>query len=139
MAKLTIGALSGATGVHLETIRYYERTGLLQPPRRTAAGHRVYDATDVERLRLIRCARQFGFPTDVVRSFVRLSEEQPGGCSEAYALASAQIQQIDDKLAELIRIREMLVALVQDCPDAAAGGAPCPMLVGMKKNCCAVA
>ena len=67
MQKLTIGRLAEASGVHLETIRYYERIGLIRKPERTAGGHRFYKAADLEQLRFILCARELGFRIEKVR------------------------------------------------------------------------
>jgi DNA-binding transcriptional MerR regulator len=122
--------------VHLETIRYYERTGLIRKPKRTSSGHRVFDETDIERLRLIRCARQLGFPTEVIKRLVELADEKPNACNEVQAFASAQIHHIDERLGEWSRMRETLLGLIQTCPDAAARDAPCPMLVTMKQERC---
>src|SRR5688500_2420899 len=100
MAKFTIGALATETGVHLETIRYYERTGLIPRPLRTPSGHRAFDDRAVERLRLIRCARELGFSTDVIKELVLLAEERPEACEEANAFAKAQIERIAEKIRE---------------------------------------
>src|SRR5690348_15964267 len=68
--RLTIGRLSEKTGCHLETVRYYERIGLLRPPGRTAGGHRVYGAEAVSRLAFIRRARELGFTLEQVRTLL---------------------------------------------------------------------
>ena len=112
---LRIGALSRHTGVHVETIRYYERSGLLPRPARTAAGYRTYRAADAERLRFIRRTRSLGFSLEAVRRLLGLADQKSRSCRSAHALASVQLDEIRAKIADLRRMEKVLASLVADC------------------------
>jgi MerR family mercuric resistance operon transcriptional regulator len=86
---LAIGALSRHTGCQVETIRYYERVGLLPPPARSAGGYRLYAAPHFSRLTFIRRARALGFSLEEVRRLLRLADERQRPCAEARAVAAA--------------------------------------------------
>ena len=80
---LTIGVLARESGVNLETIRFYERSGLLPPPQRSAAGYRHYQAGDVRRLRFIRRGRELGFSLEEIRSLLDLAAHPESPCASA--------------------------------------------------------
>jgi MerR family mercuric resistance operon transcriptional regulator len=125
-APFRIGALSRRTGVHVETIRYYERSGLLPSPARTAAGYRTYQAADAERLQFIRRTRDLGFSLDAVRRLLGLADQKSRSCRSVHALASAHLDEIRAKIADLQRMEKVLAALVAGC---ARGTMPdCPLL-----------
>jgi DNA-binding transcriptional MerR regulator len=136
MGSMTIGTASRESGLHVETIRYYERIGLLGRTPRTPSGRRSFGTADLDRLRLIRSARELGFGLDVVRELIRLLDEKNGACAEVYRLAQAQIGRIDEKLAVLSAMRSRLAALMEPCADPGPG-TPCPILVAMSSpDCC---
>jgi MerR family mercuric resistance operon transcriptional regulator len=122
---LTIGALAQAAGVHLETIRYYQRLGLVPQPARPAGSVRRYDARAVARLRFIRRAQQLGFSLDEVGQLLAL--EDGGQCAVTRRLAEARLAEVEAKLAALARMRRQLRQLVAEC--AGATRAPrCPII-----------
>ncbi len=113
---LTIGALAQASGVHLETIRYYQRLGLVPQPARPAGSVRRYDERAAARLRFIKRAQQLGFSLDEVRQLLTL--EDGGQCDATRRLAEARLAEVEARLALLSRMRRELRRLIADCSGA---------------------
>jgi len=114
MSTLTIGKLANAADVGIDTVRFYERAGLLNKPRRTASGYRLYAASDVARLRFIRRAKALGFSLEEIAELLRLNDG--GGRRGAVrALAGRRLAEIEQKLAELSRMRDTLRHLISQC------------------------
>lgn len=114
---LTIGQLAERAGVTPETIRYYEREGVLPAPARSGAGsYRRYHAADAERLRFIRRARDLGFSLDEVRELLSLAGADPAQpCTDVNRIARAHLTQVDAKLAQLSALRSELAAVIHEC------------------------
>jgi len=107
MDPLTIGRLAAAAGVRIDTVRFYERAGLLKKPQRTAAGYRLYAEADAGRLRFIRRAKALGFSLHEITELLRLNDG--GGRRGAVrALAERRLAEIEQKLVELSRMRQTL-------------------------------
>jgi MerR family mercuric resistance operon transcriptional regulator len=126
MAKvLGIGALSRRTGVNIETIRYYERIGLLPEPPRGEGGHRVFAPAHRKRLAFIRRARELGFSLDEIRVLLGLAD---GGapCGEVRAVALDHLARIRAKIADLRRMERTLARTAAQCEGGGATG--CPIL-----------
>lgn len=124
---LTIGRLASVSGVNLETIRYYERIGLMPEPARTEGGHRVYDVGHRRRLTFIRRARELGFSIEEIRTLLDLAAPQPRACAEVRTIAAAHLDEVRTKIADLTRLEAMLAKTVSLCADN--GAAPsCPVL-----------
>ena len=125
MDDMTIAGLAREGGVGVETVRYYQRRGLLHVPERgTDAGVRRYGADDVRRLRFIRSAQAAGFTLDQIAELIRMdavADREP-----ARALAMARIEALDAKIAEMTVARDGLLRLARRCSGEAAG--PCPIL-----------
>ena len=122
---ITIGRLSAETGVNIETIRYYERIGLMDKPPRSPGGRRLYGAEDIARLRFIRRGRELGFSLDIVRSLMGL-EGQPEPCAEVKALTETHLQDVRAKIDYLRRLELTLERLTEAC-DAAEPDC-CPVI-----------
>lgn len=124
MGALTIGKLAHAAAVRVDTVRFYERAGLLKKPQRTAAGYRLYAESDAARLRFIRRAKALGFSLDEIAELLRLNDG--GGRRGAVrALAEQRLAEIEEKLSELGRMRETLRHLVHQCHgDGPLAGCP---------------
>ncbi len=120
---LTIGALAKAAGVTTPTIRYYEEIGLLPAAGRTAAGQRVYDGSDVERLTFIRRCRDFGFSIEQVRALVGLSISTDRDCAPVRDIAKGHLEEVRTKLDELKALERSLETFVVQCDTVCAGGA----------------
>ncbi|HEY8435343.1 MAG TPA: MerR family transcriptional regulator [Sphingomicrobium sp.] len=123
VSSLTIGKLATAGGVGVETIRFYQRTGLLQQPTRES-GIRRYGSDDLRRLRFIRQAQTAGFTLHEIKELLDLDarDDRP----RARELAQARIAALDKKIGELERARDALRRLAVECGQASS--APCPIL-----------
>jgi MerR family mercuric resistance operon transcriptional regulator len=111
----TIGEASARTGCHVETIRYYERIGLLPAPARTERGHRVYRNGDLKRIGFIARSRSLGFALREVSDFLRLIDEGDYTCAEVKAITLDQIAAVKRKIAELERMLHGLQSLAETC------------------------
>lgn len=125
--SLTISPLARQAGVGIDTVRYYERMGLLPEPPRRASGYRVYPADALQRLQFIRRAKNLGFSLEEIKELLELSRQSGNGVSAVKATAAAKLKDVEERIAELERMRDGLRQLVQACPGH---GAPqdCPIL-----------
>ena len=112
---MRIGELAKATGTKAETIRYYERSGLLPRPARQSNGRRIYGETDVRRLGFIRHARDLGFELANVRSLLALQEQPEASCEDASRLAGAQLEAVESRIARLQKLRGELSRMISEC------------------------
>lgn len=112
--RLTIGRLARAAGVGVETIRYYEREGLLPEPARTASGYRQYPADTVDRLGFIRRAKRLGFSLGEVRELLALAQAE-GERAQVKAIAEHKLAGIERRIEELTRMRAALTELTRRC------------------------
>ena len=119
----TIGKLAAAAGVGVETVRFYQRRGLLQTPQRER-GMRRYGAEDLRRLRFIRQAQAAGFTLEQIRELIDLDASEDR--SRARELARSRIDALSEKIAELEQAREALRRLARECGSGSPG--PCPIL-----------
>jgi MerR family mercuric resistance operon transcriptional regulator len=122
--NFTIGALSDRTGCNIETIRYYERAGVLPEPGRSAGGYRLYEAGHVNRLSFIRRARALGFTLDEVRTLLELAEDRRGSCAEARAVAAARLRDVRARIADLRAMERVLSRTVVRCADGTRPSCP---------------
>ena len=122
---LTIGAFAGASDVSVETVRFYQRCGLLTEPERPSGRIRRYGSSDVARVRFIKASQRLGFSLDEVAGL--LSLDDGAHCDEARALAEAKLSDVRGKLADLRRIEKALAALVREC-CATTGTVSCPLI-----------
>ena len=126
LAPLSIGRLSAKAAVNLETIRYYEKIGLLPTPPRTEGGHRLYGEDHVKRLTFVRRARELGFSLEEIRALLRLAGEQQSSCAKVRVLAADHLGDVRAKIADLKRMERVLSETVDRC---ARGTRPeCPLL-----------
>lgn len=127
MAGLTIGALAAAAGVRRDTVRYYERFGLMPAPPRTDAGYRSYSEADVDRVRFIRRAAQLGFTLNEIGNLLTLQSSESARAADVLRVTDEKIGELRSKVAELRGIRSVLEQLAAGCPvDAPASD--CPIL-----------
>lgn len=111
----TIGELGRATRTSAETIRYYEKIGLLGQPVRSAGNYRRYRAADLARLTFVRRARDIGFTVDQVRALLHLADEREHDCCDVDRLARAHLLTIERKIAGLSALKEQLTGLLASC------------------------
>lgn len=112
---MNIGALGRLTGTNVETVRYYERIGLLPAPPRTGGNYRSYGEAHVRRLSFIRKARGLGFHLDTVRALLDVADRPGQSCAAVDALARAQLAEVEAKIADLTRLRDELVRVQAQC------------------------
>jgi MerR family mercuric resistance operon transcriptional regulator len=123
---LTTAALAKASGVHLETVRYYERIGLMPKPARAANGYRAYGPEHVRRLSFIRRAREIGFSVAQIKELLGLAEPGRASCAEVQNLAAAHLAEVRAKIADLRKLETILASALERC----LSGTPpaCPVL-----------
>lgn len=129
--SLTIGGLARAAKVHIETIRYYQRRGLLPEPQRPPGGIRRYADADIDRLTFVKTAQQLGFSLDEISDLLRL--EDGTHCQEASALAEHKLRDVREKLDRLKRIEGVLGEMVDRCHDQ-QGNINCPLIESLHEG-----
>ena len=110
----------------METIRYYERAGILPRPARSEGGHRMYGMAHLMRLGFARRARELGFTLDEVRTLLHLIDQEDHACAEARDLAARHLEAVRARLADLQRMERALSGLIACCDDGATPD--CPLL-----------
>ena len=129
---MTIGMLAKAVGVGVETIRYYQRLGLMPTPTRRYGSVRRYSFASVERLRFIKRAQQLGFTLEEVAHLLRL--EDGTNCNEARELAAHKLVAVEQKLADLHAMRDVLAALIAACNSKRGAKQSCPLIESLAKD-----
>jgi MerR family copper efflux transcriptional regulator len=127
---MKIGELSALSGLSIDTIRFYEKQGLIPPPRRTDTNYRMYDADSPRRLIFIRKARDLGFTLQEIGQLLALSEDGHAGAGDVKQRAKAKLSDLDRKIAEMQEMRRSLEKLVNAC----SGRGPrrtCPILAAL--------
>ncbi len=127
MPLLSTGQLAAQAKVNVETIRFYERKGLLPPPQRSAGGYRQYSENDLKRLQFILTAKRHGFTLEEIKELLELRVSPSSTCAQVQRKAQEKIRIIDDKLRELRRMKNALKILSASCH----GNGPadeCPIL-----------
>src|SRR5438876_810728 len=113
MATLTIGKIARETGVSVDTIRYYERVGLLPKPARTPAGYRTYSPAVIHRLAVVRNAQRFGFPLKAIAGFLRVRESGGKPCHDVRAAAERMLGAVDRQIKDLVATRRQMRATLR--------------------------
>ena len=124
-STLTIGGVAGEAGINVETIRFYQRLGLLDEPAKPSGGVRRYGVEFVARLRFIKRAKQLGFSLAEVQRLLVL--EDPQSCGKARSLAAEKLALVENRIADLERMRSVLTDLVARC-DVRRGKVACPII-----------
>jgi MerR family transcriptional regulator, copper efflux regulator len=131
MDGLTIGEVAAQAEVHIETLRYYERRGLVERPPRSASNYRLYPEEAVRRVRFIKRAQELGFSLKDIKELLSLRAAPEAGCHEVRAHADAKIRDIEDKIDTLTAMKHALSTLVMEC----SGEGPlsdCPILESLE-------
>ncbi len=131
MKKFTVGKLAKEAGVNVETVRYYERTGVLPKPERKASGYRLYSEEDVKRIRFIKHAQQLGFTLKEIQELLELRIDAGISCEEVRQQAEEKILNVEQKIANLQRIRQVLTQLVAACQSRKTTD-NCPILAALE-------
>jgi MerR family transcriptional regulator, copper efflux regulator len=130
---MKIGELAKRAQVSIDTVRYYERQGLLPAPQRTASGYRAYGQHDGARLRFVRCAKALGFTLVEIRELLSLSSHREDDMAGMKAAATEKLADVEARLVELARIRDGLETLVASCPGHGALD-QCPILDALAED-----
>ena len=136
---LRVAELAAAVGLAPDTIRYYERAGLLQPPERTAAGYRSYDTAAVDRLRFVQGAQRLGLRLADVRSLLAVRDTGTCPCEPAEDLLRRRLAEVDAEITRLVALRAEMAAMADalpaaDCPQPTPG-TWCPPTEGGDSPC----
>ena len=126
-----IGRASVQSGVNVETIRYYEREGIVAKPGRSAAGRRLYTPDEIARLRFVKRCRDLGFPMSIIQTLLSLTSDQGRSCGEVKLMAQDHLVAINAKIENLARLRDALQGLSNSCDD---GTSSCPMLEALMSD-----
>ena len=129
MKLFTIGELAKITGIHVETIRFYQRRGLLVEPQRPLGGIRRYGEAEAARIRFIKSAQKLGFSLDEVITLLTL--EDGAHCKEASKIARQKLAEIRSKIADLSRMEETLASLTMEC-EKRRGKVCCPLISSLQ-------
>lgn len=128
---LTVGALARVAGVHVETIRFYQRKGLLPEPDKPYGSIRRYGTSDVARVQFVKSAQRLGFSLDEISRLLLLDDGTH--CDEARELGEKKLAGVRDKLADLQRIEAVLISLVERCRTT-QGKISCPLIASLVKR-----
>lgn len=135
MKALKIGQLAKRASVNVQTIRYYERIGLMKMPEKLESGYRLYSENDVARVKFIKRAQNLGFSLKEINTLLSLRVEPEASCGQVRKRAEFKIQEIEMKMRELEQIKQALAKLVKAClnnPPALSG--ECPILEALEEE-----
>ncbi len=133
MSAITTGELAKAAGVGVETVRFYERKGLLEAPSRKESGYRQYDSQAVERLKFIRTAQQVGFTLKEIRELLLLRDDPDARREDVRGMAREKVIDINSKIRDLRAMKASLVELLASCAgDGPASG--CPIITKLERR-----
>ena len=118
---LSIGDLSRRTGTKVQTIRYYEKIGIMPDPGRTAGNQRRYGDAELDRLLFVRHARQLGFSLEAIRELLSLSDSPYKSCGEVDGIARRQLQHVEQRIARLKALQTELARMVDECAGGSVG------------------
>lgn len=127
MTMLTIGQVAKQTGVTVETVRFYEKQGLIAAPQRSESGYRQYSQETVKRVRFIQNAKEVGFTLKDIGELLALRQEPGTSCTDIKLRATHKIDEVDQKIRDLKRIREALARLILKC-SGRGPSSQCPIL-----------
>jgi MerR family mercuric resistance operon transcriptional regulator len=127
MKPMTVGQVARQAGVGVETVRFYEKTGRLEEPARRASGYRAYDEETVNRLRFIQRAKELGFTLSEIKELLSLRSCADQPCDDVRSRAEAKIAEIENKVAMLLRMKEVLGRLISSCGEPHDSSC-CPIL-----------
>ena len=133
MASLTIGQLGKRADVGVETVRFYERRGLLAEPDRRPSGYRQYDEEVVDRLRFIKRAKELGFTLNEIKDLLSLRLDPTTTCADVKSQAEDKITDIEAKIRTLQRMKKALVKVTKAC-SGSGGTSECPILEALQKG-----
>jgi MerR family mercuric resistance operon transcriptional regulator len=133
MTGLRVGDVARQAGVNLQTIRYYERRGLLPKPPRTGSNYRAYPGDAVQRVRFVKRAQEIGFTLQEVQELLSLRATPRTRCADVRLRAQAKVRDIEEKVRTLRRMRRALARLIEEC-ESEGPATQCPILGALDAN-----
>ena len=134
MAHFTTGKLAKAAQVNIETIRYYERRGLIEEPPRSESGYRQFSQEDVARIRFIKRGQELGFSLSEISELLFLRVDATSTCQDVKRRADEKIADIEQKIGTLQQMRQILVKLAAKCQAGEAPATECPILEAIEHD-----
>ena len=129
MPEFFIGALAKEAGINIETIRYYEKLHLLpKPKRKQDSKYRIYDENDLKRLSFIKRSKELGFTLREIKELLELKIESTATCGDVKHLAEHKLQDIEDRIKDLINMKNVLTKLINQCICEEVSSDECPIL-----------
>ena len=126
--QFSIGQLAKKAQCKVETVHYYEKSGIMPEPPRTEGGHRIYSLSDVKRLNFIRRCRDLGFSIEQIKEMLKFIDEPGHYCGEVKAMAMVQSRMVQEKIDDLKRLQSALNAMVSQCKGEAYTVDDCPII-----------
>ncbi len=130
--RLTTGQLATLTGCRVETVHYYEKSGLMPNPPRTDGGHRIYNLTHAKRLKFIRRSRELGFSIAQIKNLLGFIDEPNHSCGEVKAVATAQAREVQQKIDDLKGLKSALDKMVSQCKGENYPANDCPIIDALR-------
>lgn len=134
MPRITVSQLAKQVGTSADTVRYYERIGLLPEPERSPAGYRLYEPEAAERLRFIKHAQRFGLRLDAINELLEIREQGLCPCGHTRALLEARLTELDAELESLRRLRGDIAGMLAQGPSPARQVSACDCLVQLSER-----
>ncbi len=135
MTDWTISAAASAAGVGVETIRFYERKGLIeQPSRPRGGGYRIYSKETVKRIQFVRKAQELGFSLREIDELLSLRADPGAECADVQARAATKLEEVERKMTDLRKIRSALKTLMASCPKKGPAAGRCTILEALSSN-----
>lgn len=128
---MKIGELARQTGTSVQTLRFYERSGLLPKPERTESGYRMYASGDLRRVELIRQAKGLGFSLDEIKRVLRLRQQGSCPCGEVVQMLEKHLHETDEQIRNLQRFRRELASTLEDWKKSGEEGVPGEVICGL--------
>lgn len=133
MSSMTIGKVAKAAGIGVETVRFYERQGLIPKPPRSSSGYRLYGGDTIGRLRFVTRAKTLGFTLAEIGELLSLSATPAAGCSDVRDRARAKIDDIEDRVTQLLAMKSALEGLVDQC-SGVGPTTECPIVEALEED-----
>ena len=134
MNGLTIGSVAQQAGVNIETLRYYERKGIVPKPPRTSSNYRLYSEETVRRVRFVKRAQELGFSLREIKELLALRATRGAKCRDVGRQALQKIEEIDEKIQTLEAMKDVLRKLVKECASTRAPASDCAILESLDSN-----
>lgn len=128
MERLTIGKVAKASGVGIDTVRFYERKGLIPPGKKAGTSFREYSGDSARRIRFIKRAQELGFTLSEIKELLEIRVSSKATCSQVKTRSDAKLEEIEEKIQDLRKIKRSLAALSEQCRNGSAPGSECPIL-----------